>query len=916
MPSRAAAVKQQMSTAMFSSNLLDENVFLENSGQGGGGGSPPGLGPAEDESASSDSLPAQMWKMFAKTKAALPNRARMENLSWRMMAMSLKKKETEGYVVGQMDKRLIIRNESSNQTSVPVMPPTDTNNDFSSLQQRLGKASIDTGGLARKRSAHFSPMVPAVDSIVIPNDDDMVGDFSLHGIRSSPSPILGDADRDSFSRNLKSYPFGFDPLAMEGPEGLLDHPSYRFDGQEQQQQHHLQQLQHQQPSTYANHQRAQPPSFSHVFDSNLARRNNSQQQSFSPSHTARHSAASTPHIVTEGQNSIYYPNGGFVQSLQSPSLNVMTAMSSAAQSPVAGVPSDYFLSMPVFTPDPGSLPTSEYGLVPPSGTPGQSSHNTLNYGYNTSFDRQGTGAYASHVDPSTVLNGPIPEHRSLNFAQTLISGPGDELTSFGDWHSPHSEVSSADAYSPQHTQLPSAGATPQASSSQVIPVPKRNRGGVQSQARSIPISSRSTNITTKSPTSDQQRGAPFRSSSSYSSLVNAGSATPTASSHQHHHRSNTSGYPSVHDIMEFPYSATQQKQQPQQQNLKRNKTSSSRGNSAPVSPKFSSLSMLVKNQPKATPDRGASGPTSSEDDQSPSVSHSRRSSVSTMQQPVQRSTATSSVTTCSNCHTTNTPLWRRNPEGQALCNACGLFLKLHGVVRPLSLKTDVIKKRNRGSKNDDDGKDELQAGVLDVSSQTAQAQPSQSTGPIRTSSRKNSFKKADVNLSMTSFERQLTNTSSSHASSSNTSPSPAMRQGSFTQQPVFSDSRSNAQSRYESTIPKRPRVGRDDDVNSSASAVSPTLLPNYGNKYTDYDNAMAYEGPDTLQVERSNGGSGAHSSGKSSGMQLDSGDLTDVGKGVTGAGGSGGGVGGEEGIAAVVAEQNRANEWEWLTMVM
>ncbi|CAG8732346.1 14163_t:CDS:2, partial [Acaulospora morrowiae] len=53
-------------------------------------------------------------------------------------------------------------------------------------------------------------------------------------------------------------------------------------------------------------------------------------------------------------------------------------------------------------------------------------------------------------------------------------------------------------------------------------------------------------------------------------------------------------------------------------------------------------------------------------------------------------------TTCTNCHTQTTPLWRRNPEGQPLCNACGLFLKLHGVVRPLSLKTDVIKKRNRG----------------------------------------------------------------------------------------------------------------------------------------------------------------------------------------------------------------------------
>lgn len=52
-------------------------------------------------------------------------------------------------------------------------------------------------------------------------------------------------------------------------------------------------------------------------------------------------------------------------------------------------------------------------------------------------------------------------------------------------------------------------------------------------------------------------------------------------------------------------------------------------------------------------------------------------------------------TKCTNCGTSTTPLWRRNPDGQPLCNACGLFLKLHGVVRPLSLKTDVIKKRNR-----------------------------------------------------------------------------------------------------------------------------------------------------------------------------------------------------------------------------
>lgn len=50
---------------------------------------------------------------------------------------------------------------------------------------------------------------------------------------------------------------------------------------------------------------------------------------------------------------------------------------------------------------------------------------------------------------------------------------------------------------------------------------------------------------------------------------------------------------------------------------------------------------------------------------------------------------------CQNCTTSTTPLWRRDEYGSVLCNACGLFLKLHGTSRPISLKTDVIKSRNR-----------------------------------------------------------------------------------------------------------------------------------------------------------------------------------------------------------------------------
>ncbi|CDH49353.1 hypothetical protein RO3G_15635 [Lichtheimia corymbifera JMRC:FSU:9682] len=54
-----------------------------------------------------------------------------------------------------------------------------------------------------------------------------------------------------------------------------------------------------------------------------------------------------------------------------------------------------------------------------------------------------------------------------------------------------------------------------------------------------------------------------------------------------------------------------------------------------------------------------------------------------------------SLPMCSNCATTTTPLWRRDENGAPLCNACGLYLKLHHAKRPLSLKNNTIRKRQR-----------------------------------------------------------------------------------------------------------------------------------------------------------------------------------------------------------------------------
>lgn len=55
---------------------------------------------------------------------------------------------------------------------------------------------------------------------------------------------------------------------------------------------------------------------------------------------------------------------------------------------------------------------------------------------------------------------------------------------------------------------------------------------------------------------------------------------------------------------------------------------------------------------------------------------------------------------CTNCGTMTTTIWRRNPEGEMVCNACGLYYKLHGVNRPVTMRRDTIHTRRRRPKGD------------------------------------------------------------------------------------------------------------------------------------------------------------------------------------------------------------------------
>ncbi|XP_023664798.1 transcription factor GATA-3 isoform X1 [Paramormyrops kingsleyae] len=80
-------------------------------------------------------------------------------------------------------------------------------------------------------------------------------------------------------------------------------------------------------------------------------------------------------------------------------------------------------------------------------------------------------------------------------------------------------------------------------------------------------------------------------------------------------------------------------------------------------------------------------------------------------------------TSCANCQTTTTTLWRRNANGDPVCNACGLYYKLHNINRPLTMKKEGIQTRNRKmsskskkSKKSQDSMDEFSKNFMDKGS--------------------------------------------------------------------------------------------------------------------------------------------------------------------------------------------------------
>lgn len=79
----------------------------------------------------------------------------------------------------------------------------------------------------------------------------------------------------------------------------------------------------------------------------------------------------------------------------------------------------------------------------------------------------------------------------------------------------------------------------------------------------------------------------------------------------------------------------------------------------------------------------------------------KQQTVQTQQTQAKNSnTQSSKDMSCTNCGTTTTTIWRRNVKGEMVCNACGLYFKLHGVNRPHTMRRDTIHTRRRRPKGD------------------------------------------------------------------------------------------------------------------------------------------------------------------------------------------------------------------------
>jgi GATA-binding protein len=160
-----------------------------------------------------DPLGTQIWKLYSRTKSRLPNQERMENLTWRMMAMNLRRREQQqaayenliypgtsnDFRLAGTDLLLFSAKEQSEMEAQAQLqpspqsqiksPPTQTSNAPSGIAQQL-RGSIDHSLDLESASDPMNlddfivpSSVASPAGITSPAGSEMMGQFNLsHGL--------------------------------------------------------------------------------------------------------------------------------------------------------------------------------------------------------------------------------------------------------------------------------------------------------------------------------------------------------------------------------------------------------------------------------------------------------------------------------------------------------------------------------------------------------------------------------------------------------------------------------------------------------------------------------------------------------------------------------------------------------------
>lgn len=633
--------------------------------------------PAEgpDELQRKDPLATQIWRLYSRTKAQLPNQERMENLTWRMMAMSLKRKERERPTATaetasaadldpdamnlDLDDFIVPfespadpsvsppadatpnagaipikhrahhhhhQQQSSHPEAVPASFPHPTqeqrrNNEFGYVPRRVRKTSIDERRFppsfqvpTRKRPAESSPLVPPVSNSLLSRDSALsagVPDYSLDPSSSTLGLHPGSGSGSSSSNNNSNN---------TSNNHNNNHVPFGLDTFGLGEEPLLNST-----GPYNSHFTFSPSDspmtsgnpFANLYATHTPIGSSlNSTELFSPPPSAYQSTASTPQAMYENEHSMYFDLPTSDSRTQRHLPNYVAQRSSNLSASLH--PRYMFNSQ-------GSHERQQNNV-------GQS--NGLSSAFSRSQEQQ-------HINPSQVLGTTDFSNHANSHSAAMFSFGGDSDNE-DDAHgfSEHGGLAMpADILDEDEDEDGDSGMNWEAQ----IPDSFHSLPGFGSHRRHVTIGS-SDMIDTPNEW-DNGLGRTQGSVASVSEVRNR------EQDPRRQKIARTASTPNTAQLL--------------RQSLAQNNDNHHPSHTSPNTPPESGLN-------SAAPSRPAS-PKNGESSAGPII--------------------------CTNCLTQTTPLWRRNPEGQPLCNACGLFLKLHGVVRPLSLKTDVIKKRNRSSAN-------------------------------------------------------------------------------------------------------------------------------------------------------------------------------------------------------------------------